>query len=97
VDGERPPLGIDFPRLGQGGLSAPKRAYIISVFIALQVLVTSGGGLSIHSLYRNNALVTTAWHGDDLVTLPIAVPLLATAWTLAGRGAPRAQLAWLEM
>jgi len=37
----------------------------------------SVGGLVIPDLYQDNPHVTAAWFGNDLVTLVVAVPLLA--------------------
>jgi hypothetical protein len=53
-----------------------KPAYILSVIIAILMIVASAGGLFIDGLYRDNTFVKSSWHGNDLVTLAIAVPLL---------------------
>ena len=52
-----------------------KPAYILSVIIATLMAVASASGL-FTDLYRDNATVTAAWRGNDLVTLFVAVPLL---------------------
>jgi len=48
-------------------------------------------------LYRDTLLVAAGWRGNDLVTLGIAVPLLAAARAAARRGSARAQLVWLGL
>ena len=74
-----------------------KSAYTLSTIIAILALVQSAGGLFITKLYRDNAWVTAAWHGNDLVTLLVAVPILVSARVLSMRGSQRAQLVWLAM
>jgi hypothetical protein len=48
-------------------------------------------------LYRDNPFVRAAWHGADVTTLLVAVPILATAMALAARGSIAARLLWLGM
>jgi hypothetical protein len=72
-------------------------AHRLSVVIAVLMLVASAGGLAIEGLYRDNLLVTAGWYGNDLVTLVVAVPLLAVATARARRGSRRAELVWLGM
>lgn len=74
-----------------------KSAYILSFIIAILALVQSAGGLFIGNLYRDNAWVISAWYGNDLVTLIVAVPLFVAALILSIRGSQRAQLVWLGM
>jgi MFS family permease len=74
-----------------------KSAYILTIVIAILSLIATAGGLLSSALYRDNFLVTSGWRGNDLVTLFIAVPLLALALVLAWRGSPRARLVWLGM
>lgn len=59
--------------------------------------MASAGGVAISGLYRDNALVTAGWYGNDLVTLVVALPLLVVAMILSARGSARAQLVWLGM
>lgn len=75
----------------------PKLAYSLSAIIAVLMIVASAGGLFIEGLYRDNLFVTSAWRGNDLVTLLVAVPALITALILSRRGSQRAQLVWLGM
>ena len=70
-------------------------AYLLTVLIALLAIAASTGGLFLHGLYRDNLFVTSAWKGNDLVTLFVVVPLQLVALFLAVRGSLRAQLVWL--
>ena len=72
-------------------------AFVLSAIIAILALVASAGGVAISGLYRDNALVTAGWYGNDLVTLVVALPLLVVAIILSARGSARAQLVWLGM
>jgi hypothetical protein len=74
-----------------------KSAYVLSAIIAVLALVASAGGLFIDGLYRDNALVTAGWYGNDLVTLAVAIPILVASLVLSVRGSERAQLVWLGM
>lgn len=60
---------------------------LMSVAAALGVLDTG--------IYSDNTLVRAGWLGNDLVTLLIAVPMLAFAASSARRGSARGQLAAL--
>lgn len=75
----------------------PTSAYVLSGIIAILTIVASAGGLFIADLYRDNSLVTSAFRGNDLVTLVVALPLLIAALILSMRGSQRAQLVWLGM
>jgi hypothetical protein len=48
------------------------------------------------AIYRDNALVASGWFGNDLVTLAVAVPLLAGA-LLRAPGSDRARLVWFGL
>jgi hypothetical protein len=54
-------------------------------------------GLAFSTAYRDAAWIAATWWGNDLVTLLFAVPLLALAVILAGRGSPRGTLLWAGM
>jgi hypothetical protein len=69
--------------------------YILSILLAVFMTIQSAGGLLIERLYRDNAWVTSAWQGNDLVTLVAAVPILLAALILSRRGSIRAQMIWL--
>lgn len=65
--------------------------------IAMLAALQAGSALWFPSLYRDNALVRAAWHGNDWITLVLAVPILIVSWRLARRGSRRAELVWLGM
>jgi hypothetical protein len=71
---------------------------IISIPLILVTGAAAGWGVfSGNLLYRDNLLVRSAWYGNDLVTLFLAVPLLAIGYTLARKKSPRGTLLWLGM
>jgi len=74
-----------------------KSAYVLSAIVAILAIVASAEGLFLGALYRDNSLVTSAFRGNDLVTLIVAVPMLVAALVLSMRGSQRAQLVWLGM
>lgn len=65
---------------------------ILSALVGVLAAVAAAGGLLIGDLYRDNLLVRSGWLGNDLVTLIVAVPILAVALGLARRGSLAAQL-----
>jgi len=74
-----------------------KTAYVLSAIIALLAAAASVGGIAIRDLYRDNHLVTSAFYGNDLVTLLAAVPLLIGSLIFSLRSSLRAQLVWMGM
>ena len=67
---------------------------LLTVLATLLAAAASAIGL-FANVYRDNAFVTAAWRGNDVVTLFVAVPItLVTLW-LARRGSLRARLLWL--
>jgi hypothetical protein len=60
--------------------------------VALLMATAAAIGLLEPSLYRDNALVTAGWLGNDFVTLFATVPSLAWAIFLAHKGSSRALL-----
>lgn len=74
-----------------------KAALTLSVVLLLLMATASLSGLLVDGLYRDNLLVRAAWEGNDLVTLLLAVPLLAIATFAAHRGGARALLAWMGL
>ena len=68
--------------------------YVLSVIVALLATGVSIAGLGFPSLYLSNWGNGTAL-GNDLVTLVVAVPLLALAMIYSSRGSVRARLLWL--
>ena len=74
-----------------------RTARILSISIAILAAIASAGGLLLPSLYRDNLFVISAWKGNDVITLFLAVPLLVAAMIHAKRGSQRAQLLWMGM
>jgi hypothetical protein len=72
-----------------------KTPYNLSIIIAVLGVITSAGGLLLNDLYRDNLFVTSAWKGNDLITLFIAVPILIIAMIYSKRGSHKAQLIWM--
>jgi hypothetical protein len=78
-----------------------KLTSILSIIIVFLTVIATGGGLLFSSVYQENlisngnAFSKTYWHGNDLVTLLVAVPLLAISLILAQHGSVRARLVWL--
>ena len=72
-----------------------KIPYILSTMIAVLAVITSAGGLLFNGLYRDNLFVTSAWKGNDLITLFLAAPILVIAMIYSKRGSLRAQLVWM--
>lgn len=69
----------------------------LSITIAVLSLAASAGGLLLDGLYRDNAFVSAVWKGNDVITLALAVPVLAVSIWLARKGSLRAKLIWLGM
>lgn len=70
---------------------------VLSTILIVLMAIASGGGLLLDDLYQDNFLVSSGWLGNDLVTLFVATPILATAIWLARRGSWRAYLVWMGM
>jgi hypothetical protein len=77
------------------GLS--KTAFILSGIITLLAALASAGGLLIKHLYNDNDFVKSAWYTNDIITLFVAVPLLATAIFLSKKGSQRWWLLWIGL
>lgn len=71
-----------------------KASLILSIIISILATIASAGGL-FADLYRDNNLIKAAWHGNDLVTLFVAVPVMAASLLFSMRGSQRAQLIWM--
>lgn len=78
-------------------MSNLRTARLLSILIAILAALASAGGLLLPGLYRDNLFVTSAWKGNDLVTLLLAVPLLVLALLWSTRGSQRALLLWLGL
>lgn len=72
-----------------------KTAYWLSGFTAALAFVASVGGLLLPKLYRDPVFITSAFRGNDAVTLFVAVPLMDVCLVLSGRGSRRTRLVWL--
>ncbi len=70
-------------------------ARILSILVAILATMTSLGGLLNSGLYRDNALIATAWKGNDLITLAVVIPLLTGTLIASMRGSDRGLLLWL--
>jgi hypothetical protein len=70
-------------------------ARILSISVVILATIASAGGLLLNGLYRDNLFVTSAWKGNDVITLFVAIPLLVTAMIYAKRGSQRAILLWM--
>jgi hypothetical protein len=68
---------------------------MLSILVAVLASAISSGGLLNSGIYRDNALILTAWKGNDLITLGVVVPLLAGTLIASMRGSDRGTLLWL--
>lgn len=92
------PGTIRSSRSAQQSVTAqPNLATGLSTIVALLGLIASAGGLLWDGLYRDNTLVTSAFRGNDLITLCIAVPGLLIALGMTRRGSARAYLIGLGL
>lgn len=67
----------------------------LSFLIAFMAGLASLGGLFSEGLYRDNALVVSAWRGNDIVTLFMVVPLLLISALFTARASNRGRLFWM--
>jgi hypothetical protein len=72
-------------------------SYWLTGLAALAMAVVAAGGVFGGSLYRDNPLIAATFRGQDLVTLIVAVPLLAIGLVLELRGSARGRVVWLAM
>jgi hypothetical protein len=85
------------------GIPAPevrpalRAAFVLSWVIVGLMAVISLLGLTVDHPYRDGAWADEAFRGADLITLAVALPLLATATVLARRGSARATAVWMGM
>jgi hypothetical protein len=71
-------------------------SYQLSALIGLLLAVAAGVGLFVPGIYKaNTAFAAAAFRGTDLVSLVVALPVLAGSLWLARRGSRRALLVWL--
>lgn len=67
----------------------------LSFVIMILSIIASIGGLFFRELYNDNTLVLAAWRGNDIITLFIAVPLMAISLYLFLKGSKRGFLIWM--
>lgn len=73
-------------------------AYLLTAATAATMATASAVGVfATDWLYRDNALITATFRGQDMVTLVVAVPLLLVSLVLERRGSPRGRVLWLGM
>lgn len=81
MDEDRPGLGL---------------AYLLTAAAAATMTTASTvGAFAPDWLYRDNALITATFRGQDFVTLVVAVPLLLVGLVWEMRGSPRGRVLWL--
>ena len=75
-----------------------RAAYLLTAATAATMATASAVGVfATDWLYRDNALITATFRGQDMVTLVVAVPLLLVGLVLEMRGSPRGRVLWLGM
>lgn len=80
---------------GRPGFAA---AYLLTAATAVTMATVSAVGVfATDWLYRDNALVTATFRGQDMVTLVVAVPLLLVGLLWEMWGSPRGRVLWLGM
>lgn len=79
------------------GSAALRWVHGLAVAVASLMVLASGVGLAVDGIYRDNALVSAGWRGNDAVTLVVAVPLLVAATRASSRGGAGARLVTLGM
>ena len=79
------------------GAARTLRHDVLAGFLILFTAVTAWLGAFGADVYRDNLLVRSGWHGNDLVTLLLATPLLTIGYGLSRRGSPRGTALWLGM
>ncbi len=73
-------------------------SYLLTGLVAVAIaVVAAGGAFAPEWLYRDNPLIAATFHGQDLVTLAVAVPLLIVGLILEVRGSARGRMLWLAM
>mgnify|MGYP000120138862 CR=1 FL=1 len=49
--------------------------YLLSLIIVILMAVASLSGIFIKDFYQDNALVSSSWYGNDIITMVLAVPV----------------------
>ena len=87
---------INTPYFKESTMSNETRLTLfLSFAIAALATIASVGGLWLEGLYHDNLFVTSAWKGNDAITLFVAIPILIVAMRLSVLGSTRAMLVWL--
>jgi hypothetical protein len=81
--GPKPPANV---------LETPRLPFVASAVLAVLMVVQAGVGLVFRGQYRDVEWIRATWFGNDLVTLVLAAPLLATSLRLARGGSTRGLL-----
>jgi hypothetical protein len=74
---------------------AMKVAYKLTAVVAIVMLAQSALGLLFRGQYRDVEWIAATWHGNDWVTLVVALPLLSAGIVLTRGGSVRGLLIWL--
>ena len=72
-------------------------AFNLSILIAVLASIASAGGLFLKGLYQDNLFVTSAWKGNDLITLLLGVPILVMTMIFSKYDSRKALLVWMGM
>jgi len=85
----------EWSRARRSGL---RTAYLLTALAAITMASASAGGVfATDWLYRDNALISATFRGQDVVTLVVAVPLLLIGLVLEVKGSQRGRMLWLGM
>lgn len=72
-----------------------KTLLFISVLIACMAGIASWAGLYIDGVYRDNALVISAWKGNDIITLFAVIPMFLISMLYTLKGSNKGRLFWM--
>lgn len=77
-------------------VTVPRRYRLTSLAVLVLAALASGVGLFVEGFYhRDAAVLLPQSYGQDLLTLAVAVPVLALSLSFASRGSLRGYVAWL--
>jgi len=75
--------------------TVPRVYYIASLATLLLTTVATGVGLLVPNFYRDDPTLLAQVYGQDLLTLVVAVPVLAVSLHYASQGSLRGYVVWL--
>jgi hypothetical protein len=78
-------------------MKANKTSFNLSILVIVLAIIASTGGLFLKELYNDNDFVKLAWFTNDLITLLVAVPMLAISLWFVSRGSLHWHLVWMGM